>query len=106
MHSVLEFQFPFGRRTSLTLLSTMLLMSLCASTQAETPDTAVQETPVAEKSVENPKKRSCRKVKVTGHHIKQRVCMSNGQWRELEEEQELARIKARALSTDPTNALN
>lgn len=58
------------------------------------------------KTVAKPNKRSCRKVKVTASNIKQRVCMTNAAWSELAEQQELERLKARALSTDPTNAAN
>lgn len=58
------------------------------------------------KAVAKPNKRSCRKVKVTGSNIKQRVCMTNSSWRKLEEQQEEERRKARALSSDPGNAIN
>lgn len=58
------------------------------------------------KTVAKPNKRSCRKVKVTGSNIKQRVCMKNSQWSQLQKQQEEERRKARALSTNPGNAVN
>ena len=77
-----------------------------ADSDRDTSTTGGENTTVSTKTVEKPNKRSCRKVKVTGSHLKQRVCMTNASWRELEEQQELERAKARALSADPTNAIN
>ena len=106
MRPVMEIVHLFAHRAALTAGTATILVLLCTQIQASTTDAELKETSVVEQSVKNPKKRSCRKVKVTGRHIKQRVCMSNARWSELEEQQELARLKARAASNDPTNAVN
>jgi hypothetical protein len=83
---------------AVVLASTFIHAEVETDVKAESEDKA--------KTVAKPNKRSCRKVKVTGHHIKQRVCMTNGAWTDLAEQQEAERRKARALSTNPGNAVN
>ena len=82
----------------------LVLASTCGNADAGGDTKVVADEPV--KTAVKPNKRSCRKVKVTGSNIKQRVCMKNAQWRELEVQQEEDRRKARALSTNPGNAVN
>ena len=82
----------------------LVLASTWGYANADADNKAVADE--SAKAVVKPNKRSCRKVKVTGSNIKQRVCMTNAAWRELEEQQEEERRKARALSSDPGNAVN
>ena len=92
------------RTAIITIVLVMFSSTGYANYDRDTSTASGDNASVNTKPVEKPNKRSCRKVKVTGSHLKQRVCMTNASWRELEEQQELERVKARALSVDPANA--
>ncbi len=83
------------------LVTLMLLLGLSGTARTDTPPTAAADSASATDTVENPRKRSCRRVHVSGSHIRQKVCMTNARWAELQKEAEARQRRAAAASDNP-----
>ena len=83
------------RLSSLFIAGIALFYAVSASAEAPKSDSAEKQAPekvVAQAKKPSPNKKVCRKVKVTGSHFKQRVCMKQKEWDKLREgSQDLAR---------------
>lgn len=91
--------------------STVLLLLMLGTGSAAWADTkqadeasAAQQTQAA--VVENPQKKSCRRIKVTGSHMKQKVCMSNASWQKVDEQQEKERRQTQSEMFDPGKSID
>ena len=64
------------------LLAAVLMLSMPVSAAADTSDSEAVEQKKAKKKV-NPNKRICKKVKATGSHLTQKVCLKRRDWDEM-----------------------